>query len=184
MRRFQFRFQRLLEIKGRVEDARKAALGEAVGAYEAERRELERLGELRQAHIGAERARPGQAVDPGLLSLFANYGRRLEREAGEQGEQTRLANALVDEKRDHLMAATRERRVFEILRERAESAHKKTARRQERAELDEVGGQLHLRRQRAARALAASPPQDEAWPTEGIHAQPDKGHSLNGHEYT
>ena len=148
MRRFQFRFQRVLDVKQRLEDARKAALGQVVGACEAERRELERLHADHQAQVETERPATGR-IDPGLLNLLADYGRRLERESGEQGEQVRLAEALVEEKRADLMEATRARRTFEILQEKAAAAHRKTARRQERVLLDEEGGQLHLRRQRA-----------------------------------
>lgn len=148
MRRFQFRFQRVLDVKERLEDARKAALGEVVGACETERRELERLQADHQVQVATERPAAGR-IEPGLLNLLANYGRRLERESGEQGELVRLAEALVEEKRTDLMEATRERRTFEILQERAEAAHRKAARRKERMLLDEVGGQLHLRRQRA-----------------------------------
>lgn len=148
MRRFQFRFQRVLDVKTRLEDVRKAALGQVVGACEAERRELERLRADHDAQVATERPAQGP-VDPGLMNLLADYGRRLERESGEQGQQVRLAEALVEEKRVDLMEATRQRRTFEILQERAEAAHRKAARRQERVQLDEVGGQLHLRRQRA-----------------------------------
>jgi len=148
MRRFQFRFQRVLDVKERLEDVRKAALGEVVGACEAERRELERLQADRQVQVATERPAAGR-IDPGLMNLLADYSRRLERESGEQGELVRLAEALVEEKRTDLMEATRERRTFEILQERAEAAHRKVARRKERMLLDEVGGQLHLRRQRA-----------------------------------
>ena len=34
MRRFQFRFQRVLDVKERLEDVRKASLGQVVGACE------------------------------------------------------------------------------------------------------------------------------------------------------
>jgi flagellar protein FliJ len=148
MRRFVFRFQRVLDVKERLEDARKAALGEVVGACETERRELERLQADHQAQIATQRPAEGR-VDPGLMNMLADYGRRLERESGEQGEQVRLAEALVEERRIDLMEATRERRTFEILQERAEAEHRKAARRQELQFLDEVGGQLHLRQQRA-----------------------------------
>lgn len=148
MRRFQFRFQRVLDVKTRLEDVRKAALGQVVGACESERRELERLRSDHDAQVATERPAEGP-VDPAVLNLLADYGHRLERESGEQGEQVRLAEALVEEKRADLMEATRARRTFEILQERAEAEHRKTARRQDLAQLDEVGGQLHERRQRA-----------------------------------
>lgn len=147
MRRFQFRFQRVLDVKERLEDVRKAALGQVVGACEAERRQLERLHADRQMQVAAERPAAGR-VDSGLMNLLADYGRRLERESGEQTQLVRLAETLVEEKRDELMKATRERRTFEILQERAQAAHRKAARRKELMRLDEVGGQLHRRRQR------------------------------------
>jgi flagellar export protein FliJ len=112
---------------------------------------VQSVQQSRQEQVAAQRPASG-VVNPGLLNMRADYGRRLEREEGEHAEQLRLAETLVAEKRDELMEATRERRTFEILRERAEAAHKKQARRQERVLLDEVGGQLHLRRQRAGEA--------------------------------
>ena len=148
MRRFHFRFQRVLDVKERLEDVRKAALGQVVGAYESERRELERLHTDRDLQVATERPAEGR-VDPGLMNMLADYGHRLERESGEQGEQVRLAQALVDERREDLMEATRQRRTFEILRERAAEKYRKHAQRKDLALLDEMGGQLHLRRQRA-----------------------------------
>ena len=162
MRRFQFRFQRVLDVKERLEDVRKASLGQVVGACEAERRELERLHADRQSQVAAKRPAAGR-IDPGLMNLLADYGRRLERESGEQGEQVRLAETLVEEKRAELMEATRERRTFEILQEQAEAAHRKAARRQELVQLDEVGGQLHLRRQRVGAAELQDDERTSGW---------------------
>ena len=156
MRRFQFRFQRVLDVKERIEDVRKAALGQVVGACEAERRELQRLHGEAQAQVAAPRPQQGR-VDPALMNLQADYGRRLDRESGAQAEHLRVAEALVEEKRGELMEATRERRTFEILKEKAQARYQKDVRRQELSQLDEVGGQLHLRRQRADEA----DPQDD-----------------------
>ena len=58
----------------------------------------------------------------------------------------RLADTVVSEKRGDLLAATKERRVFEILRERAAEAHRSEQRRQERIWMDEVGQQIHSRK--------------------------------------
>ncbi|MBT4101301.1 MAG: flagellar export protein FliJ [Gemmatimonadetes bacterium] len=146
MRQFQFRFQRVYELKERMEDVRKAALGDAVGALEAEREELRRLGDEKQLRRQASRGESGQTLEPGLLQLASNFGLRLERESGEQTEQVRLAQTVTDEKRAELMEATRDRKVFEILRDRAAAAHKKAAQRHELRILDEIGGQLHHRK--------------------------------------
>ncbi|MEE2657962.1 MAG: flagellar export protein FliJ [Candidatus Latescibacterota bacterium] len=149
MRRFEFRFQRILELKERMEEVRRAALGEAVGAFEAERRELEALGRMRGGHTARDPATPGSAVDAGLMRISSAYGRRLEREQNEQQEQVRLAGTVVEDRRQDLMDATRERGVFDILKERAVQDYRREVRRKELSQLDEIGQQLYLRQTRA-----------------------------------
>jgi flagellar FliJ protein len=146
MRQFQFRFQRVYELKERMEDVRKAALGDAVGALEAETEELQRLNDQRVERRQASRGEAGQTLEAGILQLASNYALRLERESGQQTEQVRRAQTVTDEKRAELMEATRDRKVFEILRDRAAAAHKKKAQRHELRILDEIGGQLHHRK--------------------------------------
>ena len=145
----QFRFQRILELKDRVEQTRKTALGEAVAAMEAQRGHLEALKTVRQAHTSSPRADAGTAVDPSLLVLDANYGQRLEREIGEQFEVVRQSDVVVEERREQLLAASKERRVFEVLRERVVSEYRREQRRREKIELDEIGAKLHQRRVQA-----------------------------------
>jgi len=146
MRQFEFRFQRVYELKERVEDVHRASLGEAVSALEGEKQELRRLGEQRGARRQASRGEAGQVLHPGILQLASNFGLRLERESGEQHEVVRLAETVADEKREDLLEATRDRKVFEILRDRATAAHKKQVQRHELRTLDEIGGQLHYRK--------------------------------------
>ena len=145
----QFRFQRILELKERVEQTRKAALGEAVAAMEVQRGQLASLVDAKKMHTAAPRAESGKAVDAGLLALDASYGQRLEREIGEQFEEVRQSDVVVDERRTHLLAASKERRVFEILKERVVNEYRRERRRQEKIELDETGAKLHQRREQA-----------------------------------
>lgn len=146
MRRFQFRFARILELKGSVEESRRASLGEAVTAAEGVRRELEGLQRERHRVSRAAPVEPAPSVDVEALRLAAHFGQRLEGEIATHQEDLRQAQTVVGERRDELIESTRERRVYEILKERAEAAHRKEQRRQERIWLDEVGQQLHLRR--------------------------------------
>jgi len=80
------------------------------------------------------------------LRVDSDYGLRLEREVIEQQERLRRAGALVEEKRQIWMEARKERRTFEVLKERALIEHRRAVNRQERIVLDEIGGQRHLRR--------------------------------------
>lgn len=145
MRRLNFRFQRILELKEQVEEVRRAALGEVVAGLELEKRSLEDLERTRR-HYRLDGAAHGGLVDQGLLVLGSQFELRLAREIWEQTERVRQADLVVEERRGELLAATKERRVFEILRARAEEAHRHEGRRQERIWLDEVGQQLHMRK--------------------------------------
>lgn len=147
MKRFGFRFQRILEIKERIEEARRAELGEVMAVLN---RELEQLAAMRGTLNSYRRAgysQPAARVDAPLLGISASYNLRLEREIGEQLEHVRRIEVVVEDKRKNLLEATRERRVYEILKERAQEAHRSEFNRQERIQLDEIGEQLYARRE-------------------------------------
>ncbi|MDE0965166.1 MAG: flagellar export protein FliJ [Candidatus Latescibacteria bacterium] len=146
MKRFSFRFQRLLELKQRKEDQQKAELGEVMAIFN---REFDELGGLKQsfdAYRHTSLALPDQRVETSLLGINASYLLRLHREMGEQRAHLDRIESMVEDKRGKLLEATRERRVYEILKERAEEKHKRETMRQERIQLDEIGGQLYVRR--------------------------------------
>jgi len=146
MRRFKFRFQRLLELKESLEQSRQAALAEALARSRAEQERLDQLQHTRDSYLRDGVPGPGFAVSTELLTLGAHFSQRLEREIVEQREQLRQVDTVVAQRREELLEATKERRVFEILREKAARVHHRQQRRQERIWLDEVGTQLHLRR--------------------------------------
>lgn len=146
MKRFSFRFQRLLELKQRKEDQQKAELGEVMAIFN---QELDQLGGLKQsfeAYRHTSLALPDQRVETSLLGINASYLLRLQREMGEQREHLDRIESMVEDKQGKLLEATRERRVYEILKERAEEEHKRETMRQERIQLDEIGEQLYVRR--------------------------------------
>lgn len=146
MKRFEFRFQRVLALKETLEEARRAELGAAVAVLNREAEELRRLQEQRRDYRSRSERLPRAVLNPPLLAINTSYLQRLQREIGEQGERLARAQGVVDERRRRLLAATKERRVFEILREKALEAHRREHNRQERIFLDEVGEQLHARR--------------------------------------
>ena len=146
MKRFNFRFQRILEIKERMEETRKIALGKVVAVLN---KEQERLADLEQTQMlcrqGGQELLSAQ-LDPSLLGLNMSYLQRLQREIREQQAQIQQVEKAVEEKRKELMEATKERRVYEILKERAGENYRRELKRQERIMLDEIGGQLYMRR--------------------------------------
>ena len=146
MRRFGFRFQRVLDLKKSVEEARKIALGEVIAVLNREQELLARMRQTRQQYQQAGSNLPKARLHPPLLGLNVSYLLRLEREIGEQLEHIRRVEAMVEDRRRKLVEATRERRVFEILKEKAWDMHQRETKRQERIQLDEIGEQLYARR--------------------------------------
>ena len=141
-----FRFQRILELKERVEEARKGALGQSVAVLEHEKQQLEGLRQLRVDSGAASDLRTQLAGDASLMRLGFAYGQRLEREMLEQQQRVNQAEVVADERRRELIDATVERRVFEVLKERVATEYRREQRRQERILLDEAGKQIHLRK--------------------------------------
>ena len=152
MRRFSFRFQRILEIKERVEESAKIALGEAIAVLNREQDLLAVLQQTRRSYQQASQRLPAARLDSSLLSLNASYLLRLQREIGEQQEYTARVEAIVEDRRQKLLAATRDRQVYGTLRDRAWETHQHEQKRQERILLDEVGKQLYVRRGSEARS--------------------------------
>ena len=81
MKRLRFRFQRLLEIKERLEGVRQRALGEAMRAASLEQESLEGLQQTQFRYRQAAAVQPARALDVGLLRLNVSYDQRLQRES-------------------------------------------------------------------------------------------------------
>ena len=129
-----------------MEDARRAELGEVTAALNREMEQLSALYGTQATYRNLGSFSSEQRVDAGLLGISARYAERLKGEIYEQIEHIKKIEAVVENKRQKLLEATRERRVYEVLKERAEEAHRREANRRERIQLDEVGEQLYARR--------------------------------------
>ena len=147
MRRLNFRFQRVLELKGRFEEQKRGALGVAMASFNREQERLQGLEHIRLSRLQDAAGPSGDGVlNPAALRVDADYSLRLEREILEQKERLNRAGGVVEEKRQIWLEARKERKTFEVLKERALAEHRRAVNRQERIVLDEIGGQRHLRR--------------------------------------
>lgn len=148
MRRFDFRYQPVLQTKARLEDAEKAGLGEAMGAWHRHLQQLEGLLRTRAHHVQATRKLVQAHLEPGLLAMHAGYLERLDDEIAAQRQRLGQAQHVVDERRARLVEARRQRRVYEILRDNAWHQHRREDRRQQQLHLDEAGERLQARQGR------------------------------------
>ena len=135
---FRFRFQRVLDVREAVERQRMLALSaelarheEALASLEAWRTRLRQSEEaLRSLYLG--RPLVAQAVARGSSIARAAPVAEAERTVEESKRR-------IEEARRTLLAATKERRIMERLRERHEADWRLAQDRKEQNELDEIG---------------------------------------------
>jgi flagellar protein FliJ len=146
---FQFRLATLLRLREAARDERRNLLTEALRAEELVVQRIAELdGEL--AALRAQRlhaARPGATVDVDSLNDTARYEMilKLERQSADQQRQAVAAEA--EKRREALVAADREVRVLERLRETQLERHRQEEGRREFQRLDELAVIRHQPRE-------------------------------------
>lgn len=129
---FEFRLERILELRRLRERQARAAWEEACRARDEGRRALEALQEESQ------RAREVPARDGAVLGLLAEFLGATERRLQRAREGLRELEAAEARARDALREARQGVRVLERARERRREAHLVREERREQAVLDEA----------------------------------------------
>jgi flagellar protein FliJ len=154
-RTFAFGLQPLLDLRARVEEEKQRDFAACRRALDASRHEVERLAKARQRCTKelAESARARSAVDLRLRDAHLRY---LERAVDAQRRRAVELQADCERSRQELMAASRERRVIEKLKERQRILFEAEEARREELELEDANARRHERaaRERRARAQA------------------------------
>jgi flagellar FliJ protein len=79
-----------------------------------------------------------EGVSPAEMSIYSNYMRFIKEKIEWQVEAVNTAKKHVDEKKDELLAAQRDRKILDRLRSRRYGAFLVDSRRKEMKQLDEV----------------------------------------------
>ena len=142
MKRFEYRLQRVLDVKEirereRLEEVarRRRTLEEAERSLARLRAERERAEEEARAEDRPLRPRELEGRHAWLVSIA-------DAVRGEEGRVMRLGRELRDAQR-RLTQAGKERKTLERARDHSKDLHRKTADRHEQGRLDEVAGQRH-----------------------------------------
>jgi flagellar protein FliJ len=146
--RFEFRLQPLLDARKRAEEEKQRNFASRRRALEENQEELDRLSRARRCEMKALRLRGEE------LSYLDD---------AQQAQRRRRAGleAAYERAREELIAASRERRILEKLKERWRRAYDSENARQEALELDDANARRHERgvrnRLAAARLERAAP---------------------------
>ncbi len=144
MKRFEFKLQKLLEIRQKKEDQEKIELSKASGAYQFVLNKKEKVLEnvrLTLQNLGKNKNRMN-------LKDLQNYDKLVK----ESDSAVRLLDTEIEEKRiimqehiDKFAALKRDRRAVEILKEKARKRYEEELSREEQKQIDETGRDLFLR---------------------------------------
>lgn len=135
--RFDFRLWPLLDHRKRVEEEKQRAFAACRRAVDECRREIERLGGQRRSAM-EQLAHSARAQSAAELRLRDAHLRRVELAINHERLRRSELKVAYERARDELIAAGRERRVVEKLKERRLRAFEAEATRYEERELDEA----------------------------------------------
>lgn len=127
MKKFQYRLQALLKIREHIESQRQKELAQAMTQLQRQQDSLDQIESTREHSTDYHRQRLNQRFTVADMLVFSRYVQKLrkERVLGEQMRDALQKNS--DDKRERLVAAARERRKYERLRERLHEKHLKEA---------------------------------------------------------
>ncbi|HEV3417798.1 MAG TPA: flagellar export protein FliJ [Pirellulales bacterium] len=145
---FRFRLTTLLRLREAWRDERRAHLAEA---QQAEQLIQERIAEIERALVELQRrslaaARPG-TINVDQLAESARYEMILKVDRESADQQRQAVAAEVQKRREALVAADREVRVLEKLRDTQRERHRDEEARHEAQRLDEMAVMRHESRE-------------------------------------
>ncbi|MGM0673890.1 MAG: flagellar export protein FliJ [Spirochaetota bacterium] len=144
MRRFQFRLERVLSLREHVEEQAEQKLAEVSGRYSQIEGELGRLSQEREATFRAGDS--ASRVDISYRMAQSAYIRYLDQRWGELEAQRAEQAKELEKVQKEYREALKQRKVLDNLRSRRSSEYYREQRRAEGRELDDIGGQMHIRR--------------------------------------
>ena len=148
--RFQFGLERVRDLRAHTEEQAKeqfaASLSHRADGVAMLRAAEHRLAEARRSHgAGA----PQSALGAGDLLAHQAYVERLERSRRDAVVELEHREQNLADSRLRLERASQDREVLDKLRERQRTAHLHEVERAERAEIDDLAIQNHMRRKAA-----------------------------------
>ena len=153
MKKFKYRLEALLKFRQHIEREKQRSLAEAQNQVHQQQGVIGRIEHGAEATLGRKRRHQTASFSSAELQVYGRYLYRLKREAVMAQELLAGLEKNRDEKRQDLMEAARERKIYEKLKERHRDRYRREAIRAATKETDEVG--INSYRQKKSRSLAS-----------------------------
>ena len=147
MKSFKFDLEKILKLRKHYEDEAKIELGRAVGILS----ELEsRLFAIGRERVRAQEAQffPGNSADE--IRQYSYYILRLDNITEQLLREVAAAQLKVEEAREAFLEASRERKVFDKLKEKRQKEYRKEMLAAETKALDDISSSIFARRRESS----------------------------------
>jgi len=132
MKRFTFRFEKILQFRKFKEEECKIELGKAVSNLNLIENEIKKTAVKRQNAVSQ------RFSDINDIIVWNNYILRLDQEAEKLMEKAAQAEIIVEEKRALYLEASKDLKTLEKVKEKREKEHRKETMNLQIAEIDEL----------------------------------------------
>ncbi|UCE24848.1 MAG: flagellar export protein FliJ [Candidatus Zixiibacteriota bacterium] len=123
MKKFRYRLQALLKLREQIEKDRQKHLAAASKQVQDQNRRLDDIEQSRDRTIERQRQEADQAFSVAEMLVISRYLHKLKRDSVVGRELLKVLMKEEDNKREELLAAARERRKYEKLKERLRDKH-------------------------------------------------------------
>jgi len=138
MPKFQFRLQQFLGVKEQIENQKEMEYGKALQKLEEEKQKLKNLHDTLLDGIRVLQKTVEKAIPLHDIRVLNNNIDRYKQQIIVQDERVRAAEVFVEEKRQELVQAMKERKALDIVKENAMNEFLKEEDIKERKLVDEI----------------------------------------------
>ena len=150
MKKFKFRLEHLLKLRRQQEDQKKQAVGAVLGQIQQQQQEgLEMAAAIRREGENLKRQYQQGKVDLDWVGHYRLYVTHLHAAINQRIKKVAELQVKLKVVREELVAAAKQTRILEKLREKQKNRHEKQLRRMEADQQDEISTSAFLRRRRA-----------------------------------
>ncbi|MCE5249601.1 flagellar export protein FliJ [bacterium] len=138
MNRFRFRLENVLRLRTVEEEKKKREFGIALGRFNLEVLELNRINGEIDSHEKTMEERGQGAVSVSELRRNFNYARALDNKSLKQKKKVKEKEKFKDKKRDELARSTQRKKIIERLKDRDREEYDRAVIKEEQAFIDEL----------------------------------------------
>nr|MBN2276244.1 flagellar export protein FliJ [candidate division Zixibacteria bacterium] len=148
MKKFRFRLERMLQLKEHKEKERQKNLAQATQKVVNQENHLAGLGQKRLETQADQRGYLTGRLALTSLTMFSRYYTLLKKNELTGRELLRIYQREQEKKRLDLVSATREKKIYEKLKEKKRQAYDKEMETLQQKEQDEIASQMFIHKKK------------------------------------